>query len=307
MPDPVKAIQAALSTRFEEQFEVDATLPGLDEACPHRIPSRHPALSAPRDVSPGLLRLLCACALRRHPAEICSRRDILVVREIKLRARARSPPTAAGNAVGRHVAGVSGFSLMRRGCRFIAHAHGTPFPNDHLDLFFNASVDTPAIVLATFMAAAEAVGLGCCPISVIRDHADTVSRLLQASRLKSFRSPACVSAGRPKRQHRRARGCLPGTTLHEERFEEGNLGQAIGSLRPQAPRGLTALPQPARRRSALAHAEFYGWSRDPFGNMQPAAGGFRRLCPRIKRFHLDWSGRGAGNKASWAPNPGSRP
>ena len=52
-----------------------------------------------------------------------------------------------------------------------------PFPNDHLDQFFNAAVDT-GIVLATFIRAADAAGLGCCPISVIRDHAATVSDLL---------------------------------------------------------------------------------------------------------------------------------
>ena len=41
----------------------------------------------------------------------------------------------------------------------IARLRDKPFPNDHLDLFFNAVVDS-AIVLATFMRAAEAVGLG---------------------------------------------------------------------------------------------------------------------------------------------------
>ena len=39
------------------------------------------------------------------------------------------------------------------------------------------SVDA-ALVLASFLQAAEAVGLGCCPISVIRDHSATVSELL---------------------------------------------------------------------------------------------------------------------------------
>ena len=39
----------------------------------------------------------------------------------------------------------------------ISQLRGKPFPNDHLDLFFNATVDA-AIVLATFLRAAEAVG-----------------------------------------------------------------------------------------------------------------------------------------------------
>src|SRR5262249_8911531 len=59
----------------------------------------------------------------------------------------------------------------------ISKLRGKPFPNDHLDLFFNAVVDA-AIALATFIRAAEAVGLGCCPISAIRDDPRTVSDLL---------------------------------------------------------------------------------------------------------------------------------
>jgi Nitroreductase family len=54
---------------------------------------------------------------------------------------------------------------------------GHTFANDHLDAFFNATVDA-AIALETFVAAAEAAGLGCCPISVIRNHAEEVSGLL---------------------------------------------------------------------------------------------------------------------------------
>jgi len=54
---------------------------------------------------------------------------------------------------------------------------GVPFANDHLDAFFNASVDA-GIVLSAFVLAAEAAGLGCCPVSVIRNHAEEVSGLL---------------------------------------------------------------------------------------------------------------------------------
>ena len=54
---------------------------------------------------------------------------------------------------------------------------GIPFANDHLDAFFNASVDA-GIVLTAFVLAAEAAGLGCCPVSVIRNHAEEVSGLL---------------------------------------------------------------------------------------------------------------------------------
>ena len=60
----------------------------------------------------------------------------------------------------------------------IAKMRGKPFPNDHLDQFFNAAVDA-GIVLASFIRAADAVGLGTCPISVIRDHSAKVSEMLK--------------------------------------------------------------------------------------------------------------------------------
>ena len=53
-----------------------------------------------------------------------------------------------------------------------------PFANDHLDAFLNAAVDA-GLVLMNFIRAAEAVGLGCCPISVIRNHIDEVAELLE--------------------------------------------------------------------------------------------------------------------------------
>ena len=65
--------------------------------------------------------------------------------------------------------------LPRNGGRLqtISKLRGKPFPNNHLDLLFNATVDA-ALVGYTFIRAAEAVGLGCCPISAI----DFIAKLL---------------------------------------------------------------------------------------------------------------------------------
>ncbi len=60
----------------------------------------------------------------------------------------------------------------------LCELRGKPFPNDHLDQFFNAAVDA-AIVMTTFIHAAATVGLGCCPISAIRDHPRIVSDALK--------------------------------------------------------------------------------------------------------------------------------
>ena len=55
---------------------------------------------------------------------------------------------------------------------------GREFPNEHLDAFFNATVDA-ALALGAFVSAAELAGLGTCPISQIRDHVDKIDGLLE--------------------------------------------------------------------------------------------------------------------------------
>jgi FMN reductase [NAD(P)H] len=65
---------------------------------------------------------------------------------------------------------------MRRGQRLCA-MHGMPHANNNLDTFLNTAVDC-ALAMGQFMAAADAVGLGTCPISYVRSHIEKVSPLL---------------------------------------------------------------------------------------------------------------------------------
>jgi nitroreductase len=55
-----------------------------------------------------------------------------------------------------------------RRIRQICDRHHTQFAHDPLDALFNATTDT-AMVLQNFILAAEAAGLGCCPISAVRE------------------------------------------------------------------------------------------------------------------------------------------
>jgi len=132
-------------------------------------------VSLPRAVEPALLRLLCACALSAPSKSDLQQADIVVIRDqSKQRAITDLIPDMPW------IADAPAFLvLLADASRLpqIARLRGKPFPNDHLDLLFNAAVDS-AIVLATFMRAAAAVGLGCCPISAIRDRPDVVSDLL---------------------------------------------------------------------------------------------------------------------------------
>ena len=55
-----------------------------------------------------------------------------------------------------------------RRIRQICDRNHTQFAHDPLDALFNATTDT-AMVLQNFILAAEAAGLGCCPVSAIRE------------------------------------------------------------------------------------------------------------------------------------------
>src|ERR1700674_2677188 len=80
MSDLTQSTQAALFERFGERLDIDADQAGLDQLAriaPHRVQRRY----QPRDVAPGLLRLLCACALSAPSKSDLQQADILIVRE----------------------------------------------------------------------------------------------------------------------------------------------------------------------------------------------------------------------------------
>ena len=169
------AIRDALAHRFGEDIAVDPALSGLDELA--RLASRRVHRRyLPRPVESDLLRLLCACALSAPSKSDLQQADILIVRD-----RAKHKAIADLLPEMPWIADAPVFLVfLANGRRLprISALREKPFPNDHLDQFFNAAVDT-GIVLATFIRAADAAGLGCCPISVIRDHAAKVSELLE--------------------------------------------------------------------------------------------------------------------------------
>ena len=65
-----------------------------------------------------------------------------------------------------------------RRIRRVSEVRARPFPNDTLDMFMNAAVDA-GLALQAFITAAEALGLGGCPISVVRNHVEKLAALLE--------------------------------------------------------------------------------------------------------------------------------
>lgn len=125
-------------------------------------------------VPDSTVETLAAAALCAPSKSDLQQRDILIVSDPGQRAALRDLLSAqAWIADAPHLVIVL---ANNRRQRQMQQMHEQPFPNDHLDAFFNASVDA-GIALAFFMAAAEAAGLGCCPISTIRNHLGPVRDL----------------------------------------------------------------------------------------------------------------------------------
>ncbi len=64
---------------------------------------------------------------------------------------------------------------IRRGRRLCA-LHGRAHANDNVDTFLNATADA-ALAMAHLLIAAEAAGLGTCPVSYVRNHVERISPL----------------------------------------------------------------------------------------------------------------------------------
>jgi nitroreductase len=247
-------IEESLAARFGEQMPVDPSLAGLDELARiagHRV--HRDFLDKP--VEPALLRLLCACALSAPSKSDLQQADILIVDEQEQR---RAVIALMPDMPWLKDAPVL-LVFLANGNRTprLARLRGKPFPNDHLDLLFNAAVDS-AIVLTTFMRAAAAVGLGCCPLSAIRDEADRVSALLGLP--ERVIPVAGLAAGWPAKAGRITPRLALETTLHQDRYRQGDLDQQIDAYDRRR-----AAAQPYRRQRAVerfGQAEFYGWSED---------------------------------------------
>ena len=272
-------LAALVEARFGERFSFPAlrrgtaTLAGiLGRASCRRY--------RPDPVDRGLLRLLCATALSAPTKSDLQQADILEVTDPVLRAALADLVPAMPWV--REAPAFLVFLADNRRQRRIAELRGKPFANDHLDAFFNAVVDA-AIVLSAFTLAAEAVGLGTCAISVLRDRPEELSRLLDLPDHVIPLAGMCVGwpEGEPAVSPR-----LPlSVTLHENRFDDSDLA---GNIEAYDRRRAAIRPYPRQRApERWGVAESYGWSEEKARHYaEPQRTDFGAFVRR-KGFRLD--------------------
>ena len=147
----------------------------------------------------------------------------------------------------------------RRIRRVSGELRGRPFPNDTLDMFMNAAVDA-GLVLQGFITAAEALGLGCCPISVVRNHIEKLSELLE---LPAGVFPvAGLTVGYPSQAGWISLRLPPALTVHTDRYDDSDLAAQIDAYDRRREARHATPPASQRFVDRYGPAEPYGWSED---------------------------------------------
>jgi nitroreductase len=145
-----------------------------------------------------------------------------------------------------------------------------PVANGSLEGFFNATVDA-ALALQTAILAAETLGLGTCPISVLRNHIDAVGGIL-ALPDKVF-PVAGLCLGYPAQQGFVSMRLPPEATVHRDRYDDGAIAAVDTYDRRRDARH--SLKDRQKSPERFGTAEFYGWSEDKARQaMSPEGAGF---------------------------------
>lgn len=247
-------ILAALAHRFGDPLpggsEDHASAPVWETLARHRSCRAY----KPDPVGADLIRTLSALALSAPSKSDLQQRDIIVIEDAG--SRARIDELLASD----WIAGAPALLVFcgnNRRQRQIQDWRGKPFPNDHLDAFFNAAVDA-GIALATFVMAAESIGLGCCPLSALRNHAAAVSDLLE---LPDWVFPiAGLTLGWPAAEGEISLRLPLDATVHVDRYGEDGMRARIDAYDARR----SAAQPYARQRKVTDYGESpdYGWSED---------------------------------------------
>ena len=208
-------------------------------------------------VPDALIGLLCRAALSASAKSDFQQASILLVQDPAKRA-ALAAPFPAMPWIGASPVFLVFLGDARRLER-LGELRGHPQDNGILEGFFNAAVDA-ALALQTFILAAESAGLGCCPISVLRNEAPLVADVLGLPGKVFPVAGLCV--GWPAGKGHISMRLPPATTLHVDRYDDSGLAGQIDSY-DAAREARNPTPRDKQRAPArFGYAEHYGWSED---------------------------------------------
>lgn len=237
----------------------------------------------PRPLPDALVRLLLAAAFSAS-----SKSDFQQASVLWLKDRARRDRLAAlfpdmpwiGNAPVFLV-----FLGDARRLDRIGKLRGTGAENGVLEGFFNATVDA-ALALQTCTLAAETLGLGACPISVLRNRIVEVADILELP--DKVLPVAGLCLGYPAQTGFISMRLPFEATVHIDRYDDSGLAPAVDDYdRRRDARHSIADRQ--REVTRFGTAAFYGWSEDKARQAASPEGG--AFGPYLKAHGFDFDER----------------
>jgi nitroreductase len=245
-----------LADRFGEEIDLGGEveeIPFLRQVLTRRTHRSY----APRPVPEPLVRLLTATALSASSKSDFQQATILRVTDPQKRA------ALAALVPAMPWIGVAPVFLVfcgdARRLERIGRLRGHPESNGRLEGFFNAAVDA-ALVMQTFILTAEATRLGCCPISVIRNHMDRTAEILDLPDLVFPIAGLCV--GYPAAGGHISLRLPPSITVHGDRYDDAALPERLDAYDRARDRRHSIPRAQQRNPEKFGHSDFYGWSED---------------------------------------------
>jgi nitroreductase/FMN reductase [NAD(P)H] len=146
-----------------------------------------------------------------------------------------------------------------RRMRRVAELRAKPFPNDTLDMFMNAAVDA-GLVMQNFITAGEAMGLGSCPISVVRNHVEKLAQLLELP--EGVFPVAGLTVGFPAQRGYTSMRLPTSLTVHTDRYDDAKLPALLEDYDRRREARFATTRDKQRYPELWGYTEPYGWSED---------------------------------------------
>ena len=253
-----------LTARFGYDFDLGGEVeenPWIRQVLLRRTQRRYDARPVPESV----VRLILAAAFSAS-----SKSDFQQASVIRVEDRGQRDRLAALIPDMPWIGNAPVFFVFLGDARRLERISKHPVENGSLEGFFNAAVDA-ALAMQTCILAAETLGLGTCPISVLRNHVDAVGDIL-ALPDKVF-PVAGLCLGYPAQQGFISMRLPPEAAVHRDRYDDGATAAVDAYDRRRDARH--SLKDRQKSPEIFGTAEFYGWSEDKARQaMTPEGAGF---------------------------------
>ncbi|HWB52194.1 MAG TPA: nitroreductase family protein [Stellaceae bacterium] len=253
-----------LRARFGDDLDLDGEAPNnpwIKQVLLRRTHRRYEARAVPEPI----LRLVLAAA-----SSASSKSDYQQATVIRVDDRTQRDKLAALIPDMPWIGNAPAFLVFCGDARRLERLSAHPVENGTLEGFFNAAVDA-ALALQTATLAAETLGLGTCPISVLRNHIAAAGEIL-ALPDKVF-PVAGLCLGYPAQPGFISMRLPPDATVHRDRYDDGAIAAVDAYDRRRDARH--SLKDRQKSPEIFGIAEFYGWSEDKARQaMSPEGTGF---------------------------------